>query len=210
MVGFVGFGLSVQKGVRRLTVGMKMEVDPAIVEYVAPEFTKGLPVSAPSWRARLAMQWTPIQKFRLPGLPEEFEVFVKRDDMTGSTLSGNKIRKLEFILADAVEKKADTIITCGGRPRFCVLNVFSEQNCFSLTEPTTSYGFFKVSNLTFVVARSWLRRNSAWIRTYSFDLPLRGKYRASEASATCFCINSMALSFTLLRSNRTWWVFSRK
>jgi D-cysteine desulfhydrase len=39
---------------------------------------------------------------------------VKRDDLTGSVLSGNKIRKLEFILADARAKGADTVITCGG------------------------------------------------------------------------------------------------
>ena len=39
---------------------------------------------------------------------------IKRDDLTGAALSGNKIRKLEFALADAQSKKADTIVTCGG------------------------------------------------------------------------------------------------
>jgi len=42
------------------------------------------------------------------------EIFFKRDDFTGSELSGNKIRKLEFLLADALAKGADTVITCGG------------------------------------------------------------------------------------------------
>ncbi|MBT8331806.1 MAG: D-cysteine desulfhydrase family protein [Deltaproteobacteria bacterium] len=42
------------------------------------------------------------------------ELFMKCDDLTGSALSGNKIRKLEFVLADAVAQKADTILTCGG------------------------------------------------------------------------------------------------
>jgi D-cysteine desulfhydrase len=42
------------------------------------------------------------------------EIFLKRDDLTGAELSGNKIRKLEFILYDAVAQKADTLITCGG------------------------------------------------------------------------------------------------
>jgi D-cysteine desulfhydrase len=42
------------------------------------------------------------------------ELFIKRDDLTGAALSGNKIRKLEFILADALAQKADTLITCGG------------------------------------------------------------------------------------------------
>ncbi|MGQ9645337.1 MAG: D-cysteine desulfhydrase family protein [Thermodesulfobacteriota bacterium] len=42
------------------------------------------------------------------------EIFVKRDDDTCCLLSGNKVRKLEFFIADALEKGADTIITCGG------------------------------------------------------------------------------------------------
>ena len=37
------------------------------------------------------MRPTPIHKWELPGVPSGFEVFVKRDDMTGSTLSGNKV-----------------------------------------------------------------------------------------------------------------------
>jgi D-cysteine desulfhydrase len=42
------------------------------------------------------------------------DLYVKRDDLTGAALSGNKIRKLEFVLAEALAQKADTIITCGG------------------------------------------------------------------------------------------------
>jgi len=41
-------------------------------------------------------------------------LFVKRDDMTGGVEAGNKIRKLEYLVADAVEKKATVLITCGG------------------------------------------------------------------------------------------------
>jgi D-cysteine desulfhydrase len=41
-------------------------------------------------------------------------LWVKRDDLTGSTLSGNKVRKLEFIAAHAIDKGYDTLITCGG------------------------------------------------------------------------------------------------
>jgi D-cysteine desulfhydrase len=41
-------------------------------------------------------------------------VFVKRDDATGGAESGNKLRKLEFLLADAVVKGARAVITCGG------------------------------------------------------------------------------------------------
>ena len=42
------------------------------------------------------------------------DVWVKRDDLTGLELSGNKVRKLERLLADALAQGADTIITCGG------------------------------------------------------------------------------------------------
>ncbi|MDX2370406.1 MAG: pyridoxal-phosphate dependent enzyme, partial [Colwellia sp.] len=40
-------------------------------------------------------------------------IFMKRDDNTGLALGGNKTRKLEFILADALAQGADTIITAG-------------------------------------------------------------------------------------------------
>ncbi|MGG1659216.1 D-cysteine desulfhydrase [Brevibacillus sp. NRS-1366] len=40
-------------------------------------------------------------------------IYMKRDDLLGLTLGGNKTRKLEFLMADAKAKGADTIITCG-------------------------------------------------------------------------------------------------
>lgn len=41
------------------------------------------------------------------------EIWVKRDDLTGLTGGGNKTRKLEYLVADALHKGADTLITCG-------------------------------------------------------------------------------------------------
>ena len=40
-------------------------------------------------------------------------VYVKRDDMLGLAPGGNKTRKLEFLVADALAQGADTLITCG-------------------------------------------------------------------------------------------------
>lgn len=40
-------------------------------------------------------------------------LWIKRDDCTGLSSGGNKTRKLEFLIADAIEHKADTIITQG-------------------------------------------------------------------------------------------------
>lgn len=41
------------------------------------------------------------------------EVWIKRDDMLGLFPGGNKTRKLEFLMADALAQGADTLITCG-------------------------------------------------------------------------------------------------
>ncbi|MBN2135928.1 MAG: D-cysteine desulfhydrase family protein [Acidobacteria bacterium] len=51
----------------------------------------------------------------LPVLSRELnaKLWVKRDDETSSALSGNKVRKLEYLIPDALKKGADTLITCG-------------------------------------------------------------------------------------------------
>jgi D-cysteine desulfhydrase len=41
------------------------------------------------------------------------EVWVKRDDLLGLFPGGNKTRKLEFLVADALAQGADTLVTCG-------------------------------------------------------------------------------------------------
>jgi D-cysteine desulfhydrase len=41
-------------------------------------------------------------------------IWVKRDDQTGSELSGNKVRKLEYLMAEALQQQATHVITCGG------------------------------------------------------------------------------------------------
>ena len=62
----------------------------------------------------LAKLPTPVQPLRRLSEKYGVELYVKRDDLNGIALSGNKIRKLEFVLADALAQKADTVITCGG------------------------------------------------------------------------------------------------
>ncbi|MDD4857973.1 MAG: pyridoxal-phosphate dependent enzyme, partial [Candidatus Krumholzibacteria bacterium] len=64
---------------------------------------------------KLANLPTPIERMRpLKELPDLPNVYIKRDDLTGIALSGNKVRKLEFCLAEAAALDARTIITCGG------------------------------------------------------------------------------------------------
>lgn len=41
------------------------------------------------------------------------EIYIKRDDVTPMAMGGNKLRKLEFLAADAVRQGADTLVTAG-------------------------------------------------------------------------------------------------
>ncbi len=66
-------------------------------------------------RLRLANLNTPIERVDrlrqlIPGGPE---IFIKRDDLTGYFGGGNKLRKLEYVMADALAKGATTVITNG-------------------------------------------------------------------------------------------------
>lgn len=65
-------------------------------------------------RITLAQLPTPLQE--APRLSERLgiRVLIKRDDQTGLALGGNKARKLEFLIADALSQNADVIVTTGG------------------------------------------------------------------------------------------------
>lgn len=65
-------------------------------------------------RYPLATLPTPLEE--APRLSRQLgvRVLVKRDDLTGFALGGNKARKLEFLLADALAQGADTLVTGGG------------------------------------------------------------------------------------------------
>ncbi len=65
-------------------------------------------------RLELARTPTPLEQLKRIGARYGVTLYIKRDDLTGTSLSGNKIRKLEFVLADALSKEADTVLTCGG------------------------------------------------------------------------------------------------
>ena len=65
-------------------------------------------------RLSLARLPTPLEPSRRIGPALGVSLYWKRDDLTGIELSGNKVRKLEFLLADAEARGADTVITCGG------------------------------------------------------------------------------------------------
>ncbi|MFA6334865.1 MAG: D-cysteine desulfhydrase family protein [Bacteroidales bacterium] len=66
--------------------------------------------------SKLILANLPTKIEKLERLSKEWDVnlYVKRDDQTGSEFSGNKIRKLEYVLKEALERGCDTVITCGG------------------------------------------------------------------------------------------------
>ncbi|HSL48221.1 MAG TPA: pyridoxal-phosphate dependent enzyme [Candidatus Deferrimicrobiaceae bacterium] len=68
---------------------------------------------APPARLELALAPTPL--LRLDRLSRRLgvELYVKRDDLTGLLESGSKVRKLEFLVGEALQQGADTLITCG-------------------------------------------------------------------------------------------------
>jgi D-cysteine desulfhydrase len=66
-------------------------------------------------RLELANLPTPIQELNnLARSLGRDRILVKRDDLTGLETSGNKVRKLEYVVADALAKGADTLVTHGG------------------------------------------------------------------------------------------------
>ena len=65
-------------------------------------------------RRRYTEGYTPIEKLqRFSGALGGPEIYIKRDDLLGLTGGGNKTRKLEFVVADALAKGCDTLVTCG-------------------------------------------------------------------------------------------------
>jgi D-cysteine desulfhydrase len=65
-------------------------------------------------RRRYTPGWTPIERLeRLSALLGGPDLYIKRDDLLGLAGGGNKTRKLEFLVADALAQGADTLVTCG-------------------------------------------------------------------------------------------------
>jgi L-cysteate sulfo-lyase len=65
-------------------------------------------------RVRVAHMPTPVEPLdNLSAALGGPKIWIKRDDCTGLATGGNKTRKLEFLVADALEQGADTLITIG-------------------------------------------------------------------------------------------------
>lgn len=71
------------------------------------------------------MTYRPIEKLKIANLPTPIQalnsslfanvdLYIKRDDLTEMELSGNKVRKLEYVMAHVLAHHYDSVITCGG------------------------------------------------------------------------------------------------
>ena len=102
--------------------------------YAPPAFAAKLP-NPPTKRFALGILPTPIHSWKgveaiisqppsaaspSPSPPSAaaaqlpVDLYIKRDDLSGVELSGNKVRKLEFLVADALERGADALLSIGG------------------------------------------------------------------------------------------------
>jgi len=66
--------------------------------------------------SRLSLGVFPTPLYKLENISAKYgkNIWIKRDDMCGVALGGNKVRKLEFLLADARDNGCDTVFTTGG------------------------------------------------------------------------------------------------
>src|SRR3990172_6683571 len=74
---------------------------------------------------RVELTHAPTPLLKLERLSQELgvELWVKRDALTGLLESGNKVRKLEFLVGEAFAQSADTLITCGTLQSNCCRTV---------------------------------------------------------------------------------------
>eukprot|EP00908_Phaeocystis_cordata_P018147 Transcript_29543.p1 GENE.Transcript_29543~~Transcript_29543.p1 ORF type:complete len:399 (-),score=149.30 Transcript_29543:226-1422(-) len=107
-------GRAALRGAARRSSSSSSSISCAIQPYTPPAWVDTVQLAAPSSRFRLGHLPTPLHAWGLPRVSEDTEVWIKRDDCTGCELSGNKVRKLEFLLAAAVEQGCDSVITVGG------------------------------------------------------------------------------------------------
>jgi D-cysteine desulfhydrase family pyridoxal phosphate-dependent enzyme len=78
----------------------------------------------------------PTPFLKLEKLSQELggpNIYIKRDDMTGLAFGGNKSRKLEFIMQDVLDKKADVIITWAGLQSNWCLQTAAAARRFGIT-----------------------------------------------------------------------------
>jgi D-cysteine desulfhydrase len=81
-------------------------------------------------RLRLGTMPTPLQPAPCLSRAAGVEIWLKRDDLTGLGLGGNKVRALEYLLADAVARGADCLVTgAGPQSNWAMLATLAARRC---------------------------------------------------------------------------------
>lgn len=81
-------------------------------------------------QVRLANLPTPLERAGHLSRLLNRELWIKRDDLTGLGLGGNKVRKLEFIVGDAMKEEAGVLITsAAAQSNFCRLTAAAARKC---------------------------------------------------------------------------------
>src|SRR4030042_1603028 len=84
-------------------------------------------------RVPIAFLPTPVVEMRrLSGAVGGLRILAKRDDQTGLAMGGNKARKREFLIADALARGADTVLTVGGPQSNHVRQTAAAANMYGL------------------------------------------------------------------------------
>ena len=108
-------------------------LDPAAALGAAPAFVDRVvgadPVAALP-RVPLATLPTPLHPARRLGEALGIELWFKRDDLTGFGLGGNKVRALEYLLADALARDCDCLVTgAGAQSNWAMLAALAARRC---------------------------------------------------------------------------------
>jgi D-cysteine desulfhydrase family pyridoxal phosphate-dependent enzyme len=118
-------------------------------------------------------------------LSDDVRIFIKRDDFIGPLVWGNKLRKLEYSIGEALSRGGDTIITCGGiqsnhariTAQVCKrigLDCVLVQNGEIQTIPTGNHKLNLIFNIPIHIVHSRQERESKMMAVYS-ELVEQGK-----------------------------------
>jgi D-cysteine desulfhydrase len=131
--------------------------------------------------------WTPIGRFptpvkEAPALAAALgagRLFIKRDDLTHPVYGGNKVRKLEFILADAVKRGYKKVITFGG---------IGSNHFLATTIHAAEHGLGAIGVLVPQPVTEHVKRNMLCDIHFGAEMHLAGGY----ADATALALRVMA------------------
>ena len=110
-------------------------------------------------------------------------LLVKRDDLTGVLYGGNKVRKLEFLLGDAVRRNCRRVFTFG---------VAGSNHALATSVYATALGLQSVPLLTPQVNAAYTRRNLLYQQHAGARLRHFASESAAERAGTCLLYTSDA------------------